>query len=164
MWFLKFYSENWSHVWWIVVTINLEKFTKLSGFRSMGIYIFFPTSILVFPLSNCQASELLLSLFPLLIQSPHWFGCLTEESSCILEFTTTFPRHKDVYQGLHLNLIFLVCAEVRRVRPHRWALNSPKCGNHLLYFLEVRFHEEDVVSWTVSLHPLPPHQKRYVSV
>lgn len=130
-----------------MVTINLEKFTKLSGFRSMGMYIFFSTIILVFPLSNCQASELLLSLFPLLIQSPHWFGCLTVENSCILEFTTTFCRHKDVYQGLHLNLIVSLCVEARRrVRPHRWALNSPKCGNRLLYFLEVRFHEEGVVS------------------
>ena len=125
---------------------QLRKIHKTQWIYVHG-YLFLSTTILVFSLSTCQPSKSLLSFFPLSIlpSLPPW-----QKSSATLEFTITFSRHNDVYQGLRLNLTFSLCVEIRRARPHKRALNLPECKNHLHYFLKVRFHGEGAVSWIIS--------------
>lgn len=136
------------------MTINLEKCTKLSGFRFVGL---FPCSYLGISFVNMPGLQALAQSLPAVNQVTLLVGCLTKQSSWTLEFTTTFSRHNCIYQKLCLNMIFSLCVEVKRIaRYHKWALHWPECKNHLHYFLIMRLHEEGVVSWTVS--------KRYVTV
>ena len=137
-------NSLWPHELWLIRLLCPQNFPgKNVGLACHFLQGIFPT----------QGSN------PRLLGLLHWQADslpLSQLGSLTLEFTTTFSRHNDVYQGLRLNLTFSLWVEVwRRARPHKWALTLPEGKNHLRYFLKVQFPGERAVSWMVS----PPKGK-----